>query len=520
MTRRAFLTGIGALGASRILAVPAGTAFSGKPKLRFGALSDLHIQCETGDHTWHGGPEVFEHALRYFDEQKVDAVLIAGDLADLGLGKELMLVGQAWDKVFPDNRAADGRHVEKIFITGNHEFGALRWGINAIRARCGNDESEVRRQALMATVESWWEKAFHEPYAIFYHKNVKGYDFLSANWDKGKRLTPDIPLGDAGKLYGQSFGVELKAWLDKNGAKLDPAKPFFYQQHRTLWKTNYADWGWNHDNGLSTEVLSAYPNAVTFSGDTHFSLTDERSVWQGAFTALGTSSLRYCGEPYDSREQFSFENSDTRSRYKKELDPLKTTGNYRPGDSKQGMVVSVYDDFMVFERRDFQNDCSLGDDWVMPLPVAKSSKPYAFEPRAKVAKPAEFAPDAKLAVRRTKAKTRGNKKVKAQGETLIAPVEKDVVEITIPPTVQTIHSRCHEYEVTAIAKDGKRAVFNVLAEGFDCPVGHARTAKPTVFTVSCDRLPAGTVRFEVAPLDCWWNHGKAIRLHTELRNMV
>ena len=500
MTRRSFLAGAGALGASRLFAVPAGSCTGGKPNLRFGVLSDLHIRCTTRDNLYDGSPRAFEHALEYFRDRQADAVMIAGDMSDLGIGDELVLVGQTWDKVFPDDRAPDGRKVEKIFITGNHESGVFinPRNLNTIRRLYGNDDAEVRRQLLRSGYATWWEKAFHEPYARFYHKNVKGYDFLCANWDNGILLTPETPLeGHDWRFNGESFGVELKAWLDANGRRLDPSRPFFYQQHRCLWKTTYADWGWNHDNGKATEVLSAWPNAVSFAGDTHFPLSDDRSIWQGSFTALGTASLRYPGQPYDSRDLASFENTCTRGRHRATYDPLKTMKEYVPSDTRQGMLVSVYDDRMVFERRDFAADCPVGDDWVVPLPVAGSAKPYGFKARAEKAKPPRFAPDAKLSLRRLKAKTRGGKEVPA-------------VEIEIPAIVQTSDCRCAEYAVTAIGRDGATAEFNVLAEGCDCPPTHARVRKPTVFSVAADRLPAGTVRFEVRPLDAWWNRGPAI----------
>ena len=499
VTRRTFIGGIGAFGGWRLFAAAPGACLGDEPNLRFGVLSDLHIRCVVGDRGYDGDAEGFRHALEYFRDRKVDAVMIAGDMSDLGIGDELMSVARTWYGVFPNDRAPDGRTVEKIFITGNHESGTFvnPRNLAAIRRIFAGDDREVRRQILRSDFATWWERAFNEPYSRFYHKRVKGYDFLSAHWDDGTALTPETPLeGLTWSFLGEDFGVPLKAWLEKHGKDLDPKKPFFYQQHRALWKSNFADWAWNHDRGVSTEVLSRYPNAVSFAGDTHYTLTDERSVWQGAFTSLGTASLRYTGMPYDSRDLASFENSSARGRHAGTYNPLKTMSEYDPFMNRQGMVVSVYDDRMVVERRDFANDVPLGDDWVMPL---DGSKPYGFETRAKRAKAPEFPADARLLVRCVKAKTRGGKGV--------PKTEKDAVEIVIPPVAGMSGSRCFEFVVTAFGKDGKTAEFHVLAEGFDRHPGHARTKRPTHFTVALDRLPAGTDRFVVAPLDCWWNRG-------------
>ena len=65
--------------------------------------------------------EHFIKALRYFDAQKVDAVLVAGDLFTTGRIRELEFVAEAWNAVFPHDRATDGRPVARLFVTGNHD---------------------------------------------------------------------------------------------------------------------------------------------------------------------------------------------------------------------------------------------------------------------------------------------------------------------------------------------------------------------------------------------------------------
>ena len=165
MTRREFVGGLGAFGGLRLFGAPPGSCLGDTPNLRFGVLSDLHIQCLAGDRGTGGGPEVFEHALEYYRDRKVDAVVIAGDMSDLGLGDELVLVGKTWDKVFPNGRAPDGRKVEKVFVTGNHESGTFvnPRNLQHIRKLYNGDDAEVRRQLLRTNFAYWWEQAFHEP---------------------------------------------------------------------------------------------------------------------------------------------------------------------------------------------------------------------------------------------------------------------------------------------------------------------------------------------------------------------
>ena len=89
--------------------VSPGSMIGAKPNLKFGVLSDIHIT------DW-ASTDVFRKTLGYFRSQDVDAVMIAGDLADHGILPQLECVAKAWYEVFPDDRGLDGRHVEKLFV--------------------------------------------------------------------------------------------------------------------------------------------------------------------------------------------------------------------------------------------------------------------------------------------------------------------------------------------------------------------------------------------------------------------
>ena len=49
--------------------------------------------------------------------------MVAGDIADWGLVEQLQNFATAWYKVFPNDTADDKRHVEKVFVCGNHDLG-------------------------------------------------------------------------------------------------------------------------------------------------------------------------------------------------------------------------------------------------------------------------------------------------------------------------------------------------------------------------------------------------------------
>ena len=243
--RREFLKGslstlgIVAFGSGRLFAVPKGMKFDKKPNIVFGVLSDTHFR--TG-RQWSKGlisDKYFVAALEYFRSQNVDAVVHCGDMADRGLVEELQLHADAWNRVFPNGRAADGRYIEKLFVTGNHEI--TGWGKNHSFSRFVPNKAEWPQKILSSDIARHWERIWGEKYEPVWHKNVKGYHFFGRHWGAGE---------DA-----------LKALIDAQSAEGDLAadsKPFFFITHDLT-----------HVKFRSG--IRRYPNAFGFWGHCHFS---------------------------------------------------------------------------------------------------------------------------------------------------------------------------------------------------------------------------------------------------------
>jgi len=474
-------------------------AASGKPKLRFGVVSDIHIQKVGADEkmeAW-GNNLTFKHTLEWFRDQNVDAVMIAGDMADRGMVEELEAVAQAWYAVFPEDRYPDGRQIEKVFVMGNHDYHGYLYSNHA--EKLYPDMNERVKHVLRSDFAARWKRIFNEDYTRFYCKKIKGYTFLGQHWDDGKGMETE---------FGSSnyFGVELQSFLDAHGKTLDPSLPFFYVQHPHPKDTCYGPWAWGHDNGKVTKVLSAFPNAVAFSGHSHYSLTDERSIWQGAFTSVGTSSLRYTGMPYNECPPAGYENTGTEAKNGWKYNAVKMMGNFSTGDCRQGMLWSVYDDCIVVKRREFLSDLDVGDDWVMPLPAAES-RPFAFAEHAKKSHAPAFPEGAKPTVTRTKAKTRGGKS--RDGKETIPSVVKDAFKVVAPAVVADANARLFKLEFVAVAKDGTKKTKIVMAEGFNHSLAHKKASATSFCNFALDEIPAGEVRFEVTPITCWDQRGKA-----------
>jgi len=493
VTRRFFIGGLasfGAFGGCRVIGVPAGSACAGKPNLRFGVVSDIHIHVGAKGELWHGyGTDTLISSLEWFRDQGVDAVMIPGDLADSGIIPELEAVAAAWYQVFPNDRAPDGRRVERLFVYGNHDWDAWTYNRKSV-AEAFPDEEERRRNIIGNDQKRAWERVFHEPYSRIWRKEVNGYSFVGANWANAQ--CEGINCKDEQGIAG------VADFFAKTGA-FDPARPFFYFQHPHPKNTCYGSWAWGHDNGESTQTLAKFSNAVAFSGHSHYSLTDERSIWQGEFTSIGASSLSYIGVPYDEFFPEGFENSSTPRPRCMEFDPFKAMPIKRGAtrDGRQGMLVSVHDDRIVYERRDMIGGKSLGDDWVQPLEGAEP-RPFAFARRAAESSAPAFPAGASLVARKERGRMRNGK-------------ETDVFALEFPAANAAPGVRAIYYKVEIVSKSGEKTIRRLVSGGYYLPEGEPKANAGETFRVAVDTLPASDgYAFVVSPVNSFGKAGAGL----------
>ncbi len=113
----------------------------------------------------------------------------------------------------------------------------------------------------------------------FTHYTVNGFHFIGVSPDCAK-------MSDGYRKILPYLKNEIEIAKKECGDR-----PVFVTTHNSPENTVYGsdDWG---DKSLF-DAFSQYHNVVNFAGHTHYSLLDERSVWQGAFTAFGTQSVSY-----------------------------------------------------------------------------------------------------------------------------------------------------------------------------------------------------------------------------------
>ncbi len=440
---------------------------AGEPRLKVGVLSDIHLLVQKD--SMHSDV-YFEKALRWYDAQKADAVLLCGDIADCGLVSELEYAVEIWNRVFPDDKRSDGAPVEKLFHFGDHDYGGYAHKYPWAK-KCSKDPDAPNHALVNEDVVALWDRLFHEKWAPIQVKKVKGYTFVLAHHPHNLQSGSAIP----------NLAEALAA------AKPDPTMPFFYSMHRPVHGTLPEMAPKSLANDPNHKALSAYPNVMAFFGHCHRNCADELSLWQGEYTAVHVPSTSYCCTRGGRENSFSCGNQPDKKRPQM-MDRVDCRS------SNQALFMTVYADRIVLARRDVRHDSPMGTDWVVPLPSPDGS--CSAEARKGRAAPPAF-PEGSVATVSTRiGKNRAKKEMKQ-------------VVVTFPP----VHAhegrlRALDYEVTASADNFKlvRRVFSTRA--YWC---EAAEQEPSTCVFGLSELPRDKpITFTVRPADAFGVYGQPL----------
>jgi len=397
LNRREFIL---SSGAAFLIAGCRTRSLFGAPDMSFGVISDIHV-------TTPKSCRLFEKSLRYFKRRGVDAVMVAGDLTDWGLRDSLVLVKRTWDKVFA------GTDVVPLFCTGNHDYEGWWYGDMTMEMHANgySEADRLYRAKDDATLAKAWEEVFGEKFEPVRLRTVKGYDFIS------------------GEYHGYA---KLGDFLTANAARLRGEKPFFYFQHVPVKGTTADSFGWG-DNGVCKPLLDPFPNCISFNGHTHRPFLDERSVWQGSFTQIAIPSLSYASLPKDYENGSGLRNG-------KPVQAMQIVPVRRDLRGGQGYFVDVWNDKVVCERIDLEEEDSDSPAWVIPL---GKDRPFAAGVRDAAYPVPAFPADATLELETRNTENR-------DGHWAI------VLNCEFPSATMPAGARVYDYEIRAVPQDGSK----------------------------------------------------------------
>lgn len=292
---------------------------------RFAAISDIHI----GRSGWETKVTKTLNILKN-QTQKLDAIFIVGDITENGKESEFQQVKETISNIVP----AD---ISVYYNLGNHDWwqnkhGETRTGAELFTSIIGQDVNQ--------------------------YIEIKGYPFILISMENQSQAT----------AYQAATRTFLTEKLQKAAADY-PGKPIFVFQHVPNSGTVYGSYeiGGGDAWGTATveDILSKYPQVITFSGHSHYFLADERSIHQDKYTSVNDGSIAYA----------EIENG--------------LEGGSRPTDSEkiqEGVIVSLDDkNDVTVKRIDFYNNREIKQPWVVKAPHDGSA--FAYKNRTGGEKP-------------------------------------------------------------------------------------------------------------------------------------
>lgn len=458
-----------------------------KPKIVVGVISDVHMNPSDGSGRFENR---FRKALKFFDRNKVDAVVGCGDWIEFGWHQWFMLVGKYWFEAFPGGKRSDGQPIEKLFVFGDHEIENF-WNPNITRTF--SREYILERDIPTYGRAKVYRESLREPWSPIMRKRIKGYDFVGAHFtmreDESGRICEEGKIAKWGE-YIPGF----EEFMSQN--RFDPNKPFFCVMHRPPRDTVIAPLVGSSYNSEPKKILERYPNCIAFCGHKHKSATSERSLWQGGFTCVQVPAMQTVQTDAGHENGWASCDGYVPSDPPQQMPKMDTAK-----DGGQCLIMKVYRRAVVIERWNvvFEEKCAA--DWVVPFPLT-ADRPASFESRASKSKPVAFPKDASVHVEMRKGVDRA-------GST------NDQYVVRFPQARSDAqHARGYDYRVTAnVTKHHwSRTVCEKWVYSPKCYLPESRDTGDAecVFSKSEVPTPFERLEFIVTPYNAFGRSGKAI----------
>ena len=266
----------------------------------------------------------------------MDALIIGGDFTDAGTVK----AWKSYKEIF-DNAFSDTNKPIMLCVMGNHDYWLPTFW------ECGEIPTPAKQQRR-------FEKYTGEkPYS---HTVINGFHFICWSSSNGS--------------YDKSYQNKAQVRRELDAAVNDaPDKPIFVITHINPTNSVYGSDEWG--NADVEEVLKDYPQAISMSGHSHYSIIDERSIYQGKYTAFTTQSLDYI-----ELETGKFNGTVPKDAY----------GNTIADVTPACLYMIVEDDKVTLERLDANNGTPLKNPWVINAPFG-NNRDYGNESRQKANTP-------------------------------------------------------------------------------------------------------------------------------------
>lgn len=191
---------------------------------------------------------------------KVEALFICGDFTNNGTAEQYQKITTLINEKLPST-------VKAYYMLGNH------------------DTYEVK------TSTDAYEQYTGQPFYQYIEKG--GYPFITISVDPTRGGSADY----------HADGIKFLKDNLANAALAYKNRPIFVFSHSPSTHTPWgAKWGYNTIH----EILKDYPQVIHFTGHTHYTIEDERSIWQDKYTWINVGPSNYANISTDVTPAYEY----------------------------------------------------------------------------------------------------------------------------------------------------------------------------------------------------------------------
>ena len=322
--------------------------------VKFGVITDAHIpNIETIEKNLY-------NALFELKRREVDLIIFAGDICDQNQEWAYELYKTIFDSVFFESRP------QILAVSGNHDL----WKNVHVCDRTAVEN--LKKYNFQSDINT------HMELNGFHFIGVTSYPYFNGKDTELKGAVESSKRGDY--TYIEEW---LKAELEK--ACSSSEKPVFVVTHFPPKNTLPGSYLTELDgNQMLADIFKRYPQVISISGHTHFSLYDDRSIHQRDFTSVNAGSLHCVCCTQIEKPNAEGGLAEFINLVRQPADAYRKFPTYLYGEADEKEVR--------FTRLCASTNERCGEDWRITYPVKKENFVYTDDRLGKAA-PLRFAED-------------------------------------------------------------------------------------------------------------------------------
>lgn len=298
-----------------------------KTTLKIALISDLQLSpISINDYRYKIFTQNFKQTLKVLKKEKVDSIIIAGDIVDGDIILNYLLYNKILNSIYPKEKPLMN------LIMGNHEF----YGVSK--------PNKLHQRTF----------EFFTKQKPFMHKVINGFHFIF--WSS-----------ENGSLEMNESNINMKDWVEEQiniSLKENSTKPIFIITHMGPIFTAYGTNVFKQGNYIMKKLFNKYQNIISISGHSHASLMDETSFYQGEFTAIQTQSISYIDLDYGY-----YNGRIPKDENDNELISMK---------NPMGIIMEINDEKILFKRIFFRSGEYYNKYWIYEFPAFKVNFKYNY----------------------------------------------------------------------------------------------------------------------------------------------